>query len=152
MPGLKPEAGSREPEAVRGWLLVLCVLLTAWNPATLAVAAAARVSALGTASTPDLVLLGVRLGVTSIGVAAGLALWHKRAGAVRLAKASLMLPAIDAAVRLSTRTGLSEAPPGARLPLALALVAFNAVWYLYLSKSRRVRATYGLESRSETSG
>jgi hypothetical protein len=84
--------------------------------------------------------------VTSIGVAAGMALWHKRAGAVRLTKASLMLAAVEAVGRLSTRVGLSEAPPGTRLPLALALIVYNAAWYLYLKKSRRVRATYGLES------
>ena len=95
-------------------------------------------------------LLAVRLVVTSIGVGAGMALWHKRTGAVRLAKASLALSAIEVVGRLSTRMGLSEAPPGTRLPLAIALILFNAAWYVYLVKSRRVRATYGLESRPNT--
>jgi hypothetical protein len=132
---------------VRGWLLGLCILLTIWNPATLAVVAASRVGSMTPPSTISLALLAVRVVVTGIGVAAGMALWHKRAGAVPLAKASLVLSALEITGRLSTREGLSEAPPGTRLPLALAQIVFNAAWYLYLEKSRRVRATYGLESR-----
>jgi hypothetical protein len=134
---------------VRGWLLLLCILLTLWNPGTLALVAAARVESAGTTSTLALVLLGIRFVVTSVGVAAGLALWRKRPGAVTLAKASLMLSAVEVVGRLSTRVGLSDASPGTRLPLALALIVYNSAWFLYLEKSRRVRATYGLESRSE---
>ena len=131
---------------VRGWLLLLCVLLAVVNPATLAVVAAWRVGSGVAPSTLVLTLLAIRLAVTSVGVAGGMALWHKRAGAVPLAKASLVLSAIEAAGRLSTRVGLSETPPGLRLPTALAVILFNAAWYFYLEKSRRVRATYGLES------
>jgi hypothetical protein len=131
---------------IRGWLLLLCVLLAIWNPATLAVLASSRIGSGAPLSTPVMVLLAVRLVVASIGVAAGMALWNRRAGAVQLAKASLVLSAIEVIGRLSTRAGLSEAPPGTRLPLAIALILFNAAWYLYLEKSRRVRATYGLES------
>jgi hypothetical protein len=137
---------------VRGWLLLLCILLTVWNPATLALVAASRVEGPGTTSHLALTLLAVRLVVTSVGVAAGLALWHKRAGAVTLAKASLMLSALEVVGRLSARPGSSDAPPGTRLPLALALIVYNGAWYLYLEKSRRVRATYGLESRPERPG
>ena len=131
---------------VRGWLLLLCIVLAVVNPATLAVVAAWRVGSSVPPSTLVLILLGIRLIVTSVGVAAGMALWHKGAGAVTLAKASLALSAIEAVGRLSTRVGLSETPPGLRLATALAVIAFNAAWYLYLEKSRRVRATYGLES------
>lgn len=113
---------------------------------TLAVAGARQVGGVTPLSSVALALLAGRLVVTGIGVAAGMALWYKRAGAVRLAKASLALSGIEAVGRLSTRAGLSEAPPGTRLPLAIALILFNAAWYLYLDKSRRVRATYGLES------
>jgi hypothetical protein len=130
---------------VRGWLLVLCILLTIWNPASLAVVAASHVGNPSATTTPAIMLLGIRVIVTNIGVAAGLALWHKRAGAVKLAKASLMLSAVEIVGRSSTWAGLSEAPPGTRLPLALALIFYNAGWYMYLGSSRRVRATYGLE-------
>jgi hypothetical protein len=135
---------------VRGWLLLLCILLTIWNPATLAFVAAGRVENAST-TTFALTLLGIRVVVTGVGVAAGIALWHKRAVAVDLAKASLVLSALEVVGRLSSRAGLSEAPPGVRLPLALALVVHNGAWYLYLENSRRVRATYGLESRRRLS-
>jgi len=132
--------------AVRGWLLLLCIVLVVINPATLAVVAASRIGGSVAPSPLMLALLGIRLMVTSVGVAAGRALWNKRAGAVRLAKGSLVLSALESVGRLSTRAGLSETPPGLRLPTALAVIAFNAAWYLYLEKSRRVRSTYGLES------
>jgi hypothetical protein len=90
--------------------------------------------------------MAVRLVVTGIGVAAGLALLMLRPWAVQLTKIALMLFGVEAVIRLSTRVDLSEAPPGTRLPLALLLIAHNAAWYLYLQKSRRVRALYGLES------
>jgi NADH:ubiquinone oxidoreductase subunit K len=135
---------------VRGWLLLLCILLTVWNPATLAFVAAGRLENAG-ATNFALMLLGIRVVVTGVGVAAGMALWRRRAAAVELAKASLVLSALEVVGRLSLRAGVSEAPPGMRLPLALALVVYNGAWYLYLEKSRRVRATYGLESRRRPS-
>jgi hypothetical protein len=137
---------------VRGWLLLLCLLLTLWNPLTLAVVAASRVGSGTPASGLALALLAGRIIVTGVGMAAGMALWQKRPAAVQLAKSSLVLSALDVVARLSTRTGLSEAAPGTRLPLAVALILFNAAWYLYLEKSRRVRATYGLESRPKPNG
>jgi hypothetical protein len=139
--------GSSRPE-VGVWLLILIILLTVWNPATLALSAASSVWNLGSKSTLSLVFLAARLAITSIGVAAGLALWKRRPGAVWLAKLALMLFGIEAVVRLSTRDGLSSAPPGTRLPLALFLIAHNGAWYLYLQTSRRVRATFGLESQA----
>lgn len=131
---------------VRGWLLLLCILLTLWNPATLAVVAASRLGSATLSWTAALTLL-IRLAVTSVGVAAGMALWSRRVGAVEMAKLALALSAIEAAARLATRFGLSDAPPGVRLPLTAALVLFNTAWYLYLGRSRRVRATYDLKSR-----
>ena len=85
-----------------------------------------------------------------VGVAAGLALWLRRPGAVALAKLSLMLFGIDALVRLSSRVDLGNAPPGTRLPLAVFIILHNAGWYWYLQISRCVRAVYGLESQSRT--
>ena len=67
-----------------------------------------------------------------------------------LAKLSLVLFAIEAVVRLSSRARPGHAPPGTRLPLAIFIIVHNAAWYLYLQRSRRVRAAYGLESQSRT--
>lgn len=129
---------------VRGWLLLLCFLLTVWNPGTLALVLASAIENVPPPSNVELMLLVLRLVVTGVGVAAGVALWNKRVGAVRLAKVALISFAIEAMGRLSTRTGLSQFPPGTRVPVALAIVAFNGAWFLYLAKSNRVRATYGL--------
>lgn len=131
-------------------VLVLVVILTIWNPASLALQAAAAVWDIGTRSTASIAFLAVRLALTSVGVAAGIALWLRRPGAVSLAKVSLMLFGIEAVVRLSTRVDPGSAPAGTRLPLAVFVILHNAGWYLYLHFSRRVRAVYGLESQSRT--
>jgi hypothetical protein len=131
---------------VRGWLLILCLILTVWNPASLALRLAAGVANLPSQPWLSLAFLAIRLVITSIGVAAGLSLFMRRPWAVQLAKTALVLFAVEAVVRLSTRVGLSEAPPGTRLPMAILLLVHNAAWFLYLQKSRRVRAVYGLES------
>ena len=130
-----------------GWLLLLILLLIVWNPASLALHAASIVGSLSSRPPLSLAFLAARLAITGIGVAAGIALLLRRPGAVWLAKAVLIMFALEAVARMSTRVDLSSAPPGTRLPLALFVVAHNAVWFLYLQISRRVRATYGLESQ-----
>ena len=131
-------------------ILFLVFVLTIWNPANLALQAASAMSDIGSRSTLSIVFLTVRLAVTSIGVAAGIALWLRRPGAVWLAKLALALFAVEAVARLSTRIDLGSAPPGTRLPLAIIVILHNAGWYAYLRISRRVRAVYGLESQSRT--
>ena len=137
---------SRSRPDVGGWLLVLILLLTVWNPASLALHAASTVSNLSMRPTLSLLFLGARLLITGIGVAAGIALSLRRPGAVWLAKAVLILFAIEAVARLSTRVDISSLPPGTRLPVAVFVIIHNGAWYLYLQRSRRVSATYDLES------
>ena len=130
-----------------GWLFLLCLILTVWNPASLALRLASSVVNLPSTSALTLLFLAARLVITSIGVAAGISLVMRRPWAVQLAKMALILFGAEAVVRLSTRVGLSEAPPGTRLPLAIVLVLHNAAWYAYLHKSRRVQALFDLESQ-----
>lgn len=132
------------------WILPLIFILTVWNPATLALRAASMVSNIESRSTLSIVFLAARLIITSVGVAAGMALWLRRPGAVWLAKLALMLFAIEAVVRLATRVDLGSAPPGTRLPLAMFIILHNGAWYLCLQISGRVRAAYGLESQSRS--
>jgi hypothetical protein len=129
-------------------ILFLIFILTIWNPANLALQAASTLASIETRSTVSIVFLGVRLLITSVGVAAGIALSLRRPGAVWLTKLALALFAIEAIARLSTRVDLGSAPPGTRLPLAIFVIAHNAAWFAYLRLSRRVEAAYGLESQS----
>ncbi len=145
-PDSTPVEGRRQTSGVNGWLFILCLFLTVWNPAIVALRLATSVANLSAQTTLSLVLLAVRLVVTSVGVAAGFSLWLRRPWAVQLAKTALILVALEAVIRLSTRMGLSETPPGTRLPLAVFMIVHSAAWYLYLRTSRRVRATYRLES------
>lgn len=144
---MRPQPAARPSRTgIDGWIFILCLFLTVWNPAIVALRLASSVANLSAQTTLSLVLLAVRLVVTSVGVAAGFSLWLRRPWAVQMAKTALILVAVEAVVRLSTRVGLSEAPPGTRMPLAVFVVLHNAAWYLYLHKSRRVSATYRLES------
>lgn len=129
-------------------ILLLVVILTIWNPASLAAQAASALSNIESRSGLSLAFLVARLIMTSIGLAAGVSLWLRRPGAVTLAKGALVLLAAEAVVRLATRVDLDSAPPGTRLPLAVFIILHNTAWYFYLQRSRRVRAFYGLESQS----
>jgi len=129
-------------------VLLLVFILAVWNPASLALRAASTVWTIESRSTLSLAFLAARLIFTGIGVAAGIALWLRRPGAVSLAKLSLVLFGIEAVIRLSSRADLGSAPPGTRLPLAVFVILHNAAWYLYLHLSHRVRVVYGLESQS----
>ena len=131
-------------------VLLLIFVLTVWNPASLALHASSIVWSIDTRSTLSLAFLLARLVITSIGIAAGIALWLRRPGAPSLAKTALVLFALEAVLRLSSRTDIRSAPPGTRLPLALFIIVHNAGWYLYLQLSDRVRAVYGLESQSQS--
>ena len=128
-------------------ILLLVVILTIWNPASLTLQAASALSNIGSRAV-SIAFLVARLIITSIGLAAGVSLWLRRPGAVTLAKFALVLLAAEAVVRLASRVDLGRAPPGTRLPLAVFILLHNAAWYFYLQRSRRVRAFYGLESQS----
>jgi len=129
-------------------ILFLIFILAIWNPANLALHAASTLSNIEARSTVSIVFLVARLLITSVGLAAGIALSLRRPGGIWLAKLALALFAIEAVARLSTRVDLGSAPPGTRLPLAIFVIAHNAAWFAYLRLSRRVEAIYGLESQS----
>jgi hypothetical protein len=133
---------------VGGWLLILVLILTIWNPASLALQASSIVWTLGARSTVSLTFLAARLAITSIGVAAGIALFLRRPGAVWLAKLALVLLAIEAVTRLDARrpfersAGNPSAPRRADRRPQRRLVPVSP----FLASRSRV---YGLESQSQ---
>lgn len=128
--------------AMTGWVLLLCLLLTIWEPLNLALLASAVLPQI-LDRPAALAILGLRIGVTGLGVAAGLSLWMLKPHGVTMAKAALVLSAITSVLVFYTRDFPSNRMPGARLPATLALVAYSAAWYGYLQFSKRVRDAYG---------
>ena len=132
----------RSENTVRGWLLVLCVLLLGWEPIRFGLVASNALPALSYRGAPLAAILTARVFVTALGVAAGLALVARRAPAVAMAKIALL---VGAAVDIVTYT--TPAMPTNRMPgdtpfyIAVSL-AYHGIWFAYLSRSKRVRRTY----------
>src|SRR4051812_38055102 len=76
-----------------GWLLLLCLLLLVWQPASLALLAAGALDALPIRGLPLALVLVAEIVVAAVGIGAGLALLGRRDGAVTFAKGSLVLSA-----------------------------------------------------------
>jgi hypothetical protein len=130
------------PGGVRGWLLVLCALLLIWHPLSLALAASSALDALAIRGLSLALVLALRLLVTALGIAAGLALLARRAGAVLLAKVAIVASAATDVFVYSTPYYPSNRLPGDTVWLIAASLAYHGVWLAYLFRSIRVRNTY----------
>ena len=133
----------REPSGIRGWLLVLCLLLVAWGPVRSALVASNALPALAVRGPSLAVALVALTGVTSFGVAAGIALLSRRGAAVAMAKAALFLSAAIDLVIYTTSYFPSNRMPGDAPLYVAASLAYHGLWLAYLFRSRRVRNTYG---------
>ena len=80
--------------------------------------------------------------VTGLGVAAGLALINRRAGAVNLARAVLVVSAATDVFVYVTPYFPSNRGPGETPVFVAVSLVYYAVWIAYLSRSRRVRRTF----------
>ena len=141
---------------VRGWLLLLCVGLTVLSPilVTIGIVRAYLVDSPFFDRFPRLrvVLLvdtALRIALTAYGVWVGLRLGKVRPGAVQTAKRyfQVSLAYLVVAALLPFAAGL---PPEANPALAITVARQTipaligvALWYAYLVRSKRVRATYG---------
>lgn len=140
---------------VGGWLLLLCVGLTVVSPILVTIGIVRGY--LGDSQHFDqfprlrvvlLVDTALRIALTAYGVWVGLRLINVRPGAVRTAKRyfQVSLAYLVVAALLPFVAGL---PPEANPTLAIAVVQQTvpaligvALWYAYLVRSKRVRATY----------
>lgn len=127
---------------VGGWLLVLCVLLLVGQPLSLGVMASSALDALPSRGLPLAIVLVVRVVVAGLGIGAGLALVGRRAGAVTLAKASLLMSAATDVFVYTTPYVPNNRLPGDTSLLVVASLAYYGVWLVYLVRSRRVRNTF----------
>jgi hypothetical protein len=142
---LMPSAMSRQPFP----LLILTRLLIVYQPVSLALSASAALQSLSIRGSPLAAAIVVRVAVTALCVAAGLALTNRHSGAVALARAALVASAACDVFVYTTPYFPTNLPPGdAPLYVAGSLV-YHTGWLLYLLRSRRVRA-YLMDERPVT--
>jgi hypothetical protein len=133
---------AHHPRPVGGWLILLCRLLLVYQPVSLALSASAALNSWPTRGPKVLVAIAIRVVVTGINVAAGLALTNRAPSAVRLAQAALLLSAACDVFILTTSFYPNNRPPGDTPFYVAATLLYHSIWLVYLARSRRVRATY----------
>lgn len=127
---------------IGGWLLVLGAMLLVWQPINLALIASAMVGQIAVRGASLAIVLVARVLVTALGMAAGLALFGRRQGAVRMAKAALVASAAtDVFIYTTSYTPSNRMPGDAPLYVAGSL-AYHAIWLAYLVRSKRVKNTF----------
>jgi hypothetical protein len=130
-----------QPEHIRGWLLVVCVVLLVWQPAQFAFAASTAIEAVRVRGAGVIVVLLARLIVTALGAAAGFAIMRRRQAAIVMSIGALVAIAIaDVLVELTSFFPSNRVPGDAPL-YAAASAAFNGGSALYMARSARVRRT-----------
>jgi hypothetical protein len=87
-------------------------------------------------------ILLLRLVVVGFGMAAGRALQTIQPGAVTLAKAALLASAATDVFVYTTPYFPNNRPPGDTIFYVAASIAYHGAWLAYLSRSKRVYATY----------
>ena len=134
--------GETTPAAIRGWVRVLALLLTVWEPVSFAATAAGSFNAIAVRGIPVVLVLASLLAATAMCVAAGRALLDRRQAGPLLAKIAL-------AISLAVKVFAAVTPyfPNNRLPgETTAYVAGTLVYYAaalaYLSASKRVAAIF----------
>jgi hypothetical protein len=127
---------------VRGWLLVLCVLLLVWQPISLSLTIAGRLDSLSLRGPGFAVILCARFLAAALGIAAGLSLLQRRPGAVSLARTSLIFSAALDVLVYATPWYPNNRPPGDALLILIGSLMYYALWLAYLSRSKRVASIF----------
>ena len=127
---------------VGGWLRVLTLLLSLWEPVSFAVTAASSFNAIQVRGVTVALVLAARLAAAVLCVAAGRALQDRRATGVTLAKGALALSALVQVFAALTPYFPTNRMPGDAPLYVGATVAYYGGWFLYLIRSKRVKATF----------
>ena len=123
-------------------MLLLSRLLIVWQPLNLAAAGMSAFGSISTRGPAVAVVLAIRLIVTAIGIAAGIALSNRRPGAVVLAKVALVCSAATDLFVYTTPYFPNNRMPGDTKYYVAASLAYHVAWLMYLFRSRRVRTMY----------
>jgi hypothetical protein len=136
---------------VKGWLLFLCISLTVITPGWILLLLSSEWRDVGayidTLPLVKQVLLIETIsfsGIALFSCYAGWSLWTRRKGAVRIAKIYLITQCVLGILTVITLAGLlnnAEYTNGAAKGV-LSAIFYLVVWYWYLSRSKRVAATY----------
>lgn len=147
--------GDERYRGVKGWLLILCLNVAILDPLTMLLTVFLVTDATKPyfGEHPELFRLCLASGVCRVALAvfsvyAGLALWRIAPGAVSVAKKYLLavllyslvasfLPVIVGIPRESYQEFAGQTVFNSFLTMAYAIT-----WYIYLQRSKRVRATY----------
>jgi hypothetical protein len=127
---------------IRGWLLVLCVVLLVWQPFNLALTMSGMLDELSLRGPGLAVILIARLIAAGLGIAAGLSLLQRKPGAVSIAKASLVFSAAIDVLAYATPYSPNNRPPGDATLILVASLAYYGIWLAYLVRSKRVKTTF----------
>jgi hypothetical protein len=134
--------GASASAGISGWVRVLALLLTVWEPVSFAAAAVGSFNAIAVRGIPVVLVLASRLAATAMCVAAVRALLDRRQAGPSLARIAL-------ALSLAVKVFAAVTPyfPNNRLPgETTAYVAGTFVYYVaalaYLSVSKRVAALF----------
>jgi hypothetical protein len=142
-------------KGVKGWLLLLSISLTFLDPFSILLNLILITNVLRPQfdKHPELLRLLLLNGTCSIGLAvfsiyAGVSLWKALPGAVAVAKKYFLAIASYSVIStfMPRLVGISDQASrdfsGSNLVNALFTIVYATLWYLYLKKSKRVKATY----------
>jgi hypothetical protein len=121
-------------------VITLSALLLVWQPLSLAATMSGLVEELSIRGVGLGFILLARLLAAGLGIAAGLALFHLKPGAVNLTKASLVVSAAVDVLAYATSYSPHNRPPGDSTIILIASLISYGAWFAYLTRSKRVRA------------
>jgi drug/metabolite transporter (DMT)-like permease len=122
---------------VQGWLLFLCVIMAILSPLTIF---------LNALSTNIPFVATIQVLYSALSVMSGVLLWRSKKIGLKMAKITLFVY-----VGVVVLSGLAyQHESSYMVGLTLGAMVYPAIWFTYLTKSRRVKNTFFPEQTIET--